>query len=70
MAVWGAPRPSSPTRVLSAREIMGEIDAVKLRSSMTLFARGVPEQPVFRQVLKRYSAGAADPAGWIDGGDP
>lgn len=55
---------------LSAREIMGGIDAVKLRSSMTLFARAAPERPVFRQVLDRYFEGTADPAGWFDGGDP
>jgi uncharacterized protein (DUF1810 family) len=54
----------------SAAEIMGEVDAVKLRSSMTLFARVAPEQPVFRQVLERYFDGAADPAGWYGGGDP
>jgi uncharacterized protein (DUF1810 family) len=52
----------------SAREIMGEIDAVKLRSSMTLFARAAPEQPVFEQVLGRYFDGEADPAGWFDAG--
>ncbi len=52
----------------SAPEIMGEIDAVKLRSSMTLFARAAPEQPVFEQVLRRYFDGNADPAGWFDTG--
>jgi uncharacterized protein (DUF1810 family) len=51
----------------SAREIMGEVDAVKLRSSMTLFARAASEQPVFGQVLERYFAGEGDPAGWFDG---
>ena len=51
----------------SAREIMGEIDAVKLRSSMTLFARAAPEQPVFAAVLGRYFDGEADPAGWFAG---
>jgi uncharacterized protein (DUF1810 family) len=52
---------------ISAREIMGEIDAVKLRSSMTLFARAAPEQPVFERVLGRYFDGEADPAGWFTG---
>jgi uncharacterized protein (DUF1810 family) len=52
----------------SAAEIMGEIDAVKLRSSMTLFARAAPEQPVFEQVLGRYFDSEADPAGWFDAG--
>jgi uncharacterized protein (DUF1810 family) len=51
----------------SAREIIGEIDAVKLRSSMTLFARAAPEQPVFEAVLGRYFEGEADPAGWFAG---
>ena len=54
----------------SAEEIMGGIDAIKLRSSMTLFARAAPEQPVFAQVLERYFDGAADPAGWFVGGTP
>jgi len=53
---------------LSAREIMGEIDAVKLRSSMTLFARAAPEHPVFERVLERYFDGEADPAGWFEAG--
>jgi uncharacterized protein (DUF1810 family) len=44
----------------SAREILGGIDAVKLRSSMTLFAAVAPEQPVFQQVLDRYFDGEAD----------
>src|ERR1700710_3035138 len=34
--------------------VLGGIDAVKLRSSMTLFAEAVPEQPVFAGVLDRY----------------
>jgi uncharacterized protein (DUF1810 family) len=51
----------------SAREILGEIDAVKLRSSMTLFARIAPEQPVFQRVLERYFSGEPDPAGYFTG---
>lgn len=48
----------------SAREILGEIDAVKLRSSMTLFARAADPQDaeVFEQVLARYFNGEADAA--------
>jgi uncharacterized protein (DUF1810 family) len=46
----------------SAVEILGEIDAVKLRSSMTLFATAVPQEPLFAQVLDRYFDGAADAA--------
>ena len=44
----------------SADEILGGIDAVKLRSSMTLFAAVAPEQPVFQQVLERYFDGEPD----------
>ena len=43
-------------------QVMGSIDAQKLRSSMTLFARAAPDQPVFRQVLDHYFAGAVDDA--------
>ncbi len=46
----------------SAEEILGGIDAVKLRSSMTLFAAVAPEQPAFRQVLDRYFDGEPDEA--------
>jgi uncharacterized protein (DUF1810 family) len=48
--------------VRSAREVLGEVDAVKLRSSMTLFARAASGDPVFGQVLDRYFGGAADEA--------
>jgi uncharacterized protein (DUF1810 family) len=53
---------------LTAEEVMGGIDAVKLRSSMTLFARAAPEQPVFARVLERYFDGEPDPAGWFSAG--
>jgi uncharacterized protein (DUF1810 family) len=46
----------------SASDILGGIDALKLRSSMTLFLRAAPSEPVFGEVLDRYFAGAADPA--------
>ncbi len=46
----------------SAEEILGPVDAVKLRSSMTIFARAAPEEPLFRQVLERYYDGAVDEA--------
>jgi uncharacterized protein (DUF1810 family) len=46
----------------SAEEILGGIDAIKLRSSMTLFLRAAPESQVFQQVLDRYFEGAADAA--------
>jgi uncharacterized protein (DUF1810 family) len=45
----------------SAREILGGVDAVKLRSSLTLFARAAPEEPIFRQVLDLFYDGRPDP---------
>ena len=44
----------------SAEEILGAIDATKLRSSMTLFARAAPNERVFGEVLDRYFGGAHD----------
>ena len=44
----------------SATDILGSIDAIKLRSSMTLFLRAAPEEPIFAQVLERYYGGATD----------
>jgi uncharacterized protein (DUF1810 family) len=44
----------------TADEILGAVDARKLRSSMTLFHRAGPEEPVFREVLERYFDGSAD----------
>lgn len=46
----------------TALEIFGSIDAMKLRSSMTLFHRAAPEEPVFEHVLERYYDGVADEA--------
>ena len=46
----------------TAEQIFGEVDALKLRSSMTLFARAAPDEPAFRQVLDQYFDGAPDPA--------
>jgi uncharacterized protein (DUF1810 family) len=44
----------------SAEQIFGGIDAVKLRSCMTLFARAAPDQALFGQVLSRYFDGVPD----------
>ncbi len=46
----------------TAEQIFGEVDALKLRSSMTLFQRAAPGEPVFRQVLDQYFDGVPDPA--------
>jgi uncharacterized protein (DUF1810 family) len=45
----------------SAEAIFGGIDAVKLRSSMTLFVRASDGDPTFQAVLDRYFGGEADP---------
>ena len=39
------------------RSDLGGIDAMKLRSSMTLFARADPNQQVFTKVLEQYFDG-------------
>jgi uncharacterized protein (DUF1810 family) len=45
-----------------AAAVFGGLDAQKLRSSMTLFHRADPDQPVFASVLAQYFGGQADPA--------
>ena len=42
--------------------VLGPVDAGKLRSSMTLFAVAVPDEPVFPAVLDRFFGGARDEA--------
>ncbi len=42
--------------------VMGPIDAIKLRSSMTLFARADPGEQRFPSVLHRYFSGTEDEA--------
>jgi uncharacterized protein (DUF1810 family) len=62
------PRLVEATRTLAdagesnAVAVLGGTDAMKLRSSMTLFARAAPDEPLFRRVLDRFFDGAADPA--------
>ena len=46
----------------TAIEILGETDAMKVRSCMTLFHRAAPDESVFGQVLDRFYAGVADEA--------
>lgn len=41
----------------SAEQIFGGIDAIKLRSSMTLFAQAAPDQTIFQQVIDQYYDG-------------
>ena len=46
----------------TAEHIFGEVDALKLRSCITLFMRAAPGEPVFRQVLDQYFDGMPDSA--------
>jgi uncharacterized protein (DUF1810 family) len=52
------------TESRSAERIFGPVDAMKLRSSMTLFAavEEEPDENVFRTVLAKYYGGVADEA--------
>jgi uncharacterized protein (DUF1810 family) len=42
--------------------VFGSTDAMKLRSSMTLFAHAAPDEPVFREVLDHWFDGDEDEA--------
>jgi uncharacterized protein (DUF1810 family) len=46
----------------TAEEIFGPVDAMKLRSSMTLFAAAAPDEPVFAEVLAKFFGGTRDDA--------
>ncbi|HLH65384.1 MAG TPA: DUF1810 domain-containing protein [Solirubrobacteraceae bacterium] len=45
----------------AAEEVLGSVDALKLRSCMTLFSRADPDEPLFRAVLERYFGARGDP---------
>lgn len=45
---------------LTAEEILGHVDAMKVRSSMTLFRTVAPDMEVFDRVLKKYYNGEPD----------
>jgi uncharacterized protein (DUF1810 family) len=50
---------------LSGRDpvrVLGSTDAMKLRSSMTLFEAAAPDERVFGEVLERYFGGERDDA--------
>jgi uncharacterized protein (DUF1810 family) len=63
---------------LTAEDILGATDATKVRSSMTLFHRAAPDEPIFRQVLDRFYGGVPDaatdarlePPRYVDPGPP
>jgi uncharacterized protein (DUF1810 family) len=44
-----------------AEAILGPVDAMKVRSSVTLFHRADPLDPLFPAVLDRFYGGAPDP---------
>ena len=45
----------------SIGQIFGTPDDLKFRSSMTLFARAAPQEPVFQEALQKYFGGECDP---------
>lgn len=45
----------------TAEQVFGGIDAMKLRSCMTLFQHAAPGEPLFREVLEQYFGGLPDP---------
>jgi uncharacterized protein (DUF1810 family) len=46
----------------SALQVFGPIDALKLRSCLTLFERAAPDEPVFGRLLDKYYGGERDAA--------
>lgn len=44
-----------------AIDIVGAIDALKLRSCLTLFEQAVPDEPLFGLLLAQYCGGERDP---------
>src|SRR5690606_31631687 len=44
----------------TAHQIFGSPDDLKFRSSMTLFARAAPGEPLFRRALDKYYGGEED----------
>ena len=45
----------------SAAEILGDLDATKLRSCLTLFMAAAPNEPLFTEALRRFYGGELDP---------
>ena len=60
----------------SAHQIFGDPDDMKLHSSLTLFARAAPTEPLFQNCLTKYFNGEPDPAtllllnSMLEQGDP
>jgi uncharacterized protein (DUF1810 family) len=64
-----------PHAALGAERVLGSIDALKLRSCLTLFEAVAPTEPLFGRLLDAYYRGARDPAtvAWLaaqSGRDP
>ena len=53
-------RTVAETHGRSAEQIFGPLDAQKLHSSMTLFMRASPDEPLFGNVIDRYFDGVPD----------
>ncbi len=53
---------AGPGGRLEAADVLGSIDAAKLRSSMTLFSRAADDDDRFRRVLEEYFQGEPDQA--------
>ena len=45
----------------TALQVFGPVDALKLRSCLTLFERVAPAEPLFAQLLQRWYGGERDP---------
>ena len=45
----------------SAVAILGEVDALKFRSCLTLFASAAPSEPIFAELLELFYSGQPDP---------
>ena len=46
----------------TARQVFGPVDETKFRSSMTLFMKAAPDEPLFADCLQKFFGGEADPA--------
>ena len=47
-------------RARTAEQVLGPVDAMKVRSSMTLFHRAAPDEERFQAVLARWYGGVPD----------
>ncbi len=48
------------TQGKTARQIFGAVDEMKFCSSMTLFMKAAPEEPLFGECLRKFFAGRPD----------